>query len=281
MKEKKILTAFCAAFVALTASSGVLMGTSVGFIPTFAAYGDQTYGDESYHGGNQSYTDGNQSYTDSNQSYNDNQSYIDPPHYSSTGAHQTPVTSSIVTTAPITTAPTTTTTVKTTELPEENGKTEVKVKVDDLNAAKKVPAKNKVKNIAVVSPEDLKDKNGKSIDISKVKFGAKEIFDTKTVKSAKKAVTKVLKTPAANLNVVDLSMKIGKTNLSKSFDGKISVTIEAPRGYKGKKLRLYRIVEKKGKMTAKLISGTLTKDGYEVELEEFGMFVLVAEDKAE
>lgn len=153
--------------------------------------------------------------------------------------------------------------------------------MDDLEAAAKVPAKNKVKNVSVVPADDLKDKDGNEIDLSEVTLGAKEIFNPETVKAAKEAVEKVLDAPAANMNVVDLSMKLGKTDLSKSFDGKIAVTIEIPKGQKGKQFKLYRLVEVDGELTAELVEGTLTDAGYEVELDELGVFVLVAEDEAE
>ncbi len=324
MKEKKVLAAFVAAFVALTVSSGELMRSSIGFGAVSAA--NETVGNSGTDNPSTGNPGGNNpsvgesgedkpevttasseetsqptesgatsssadttkpAESDTTSSFADTTKPAEsstPEETSKPEDTSTPVQTPEATYPPAT-APSVIikTTAKTTAEPEEEeaAPIEVKVKVDDAEAAAKVPSKNKVKNVVAAPSGELKDKDGKAIDMSEVTLGAKEIFNPETVKAAEAAVSKVLKTPVANMNVVDLSMKLGKMDLSKSFDGKITVTIEIPKGQKGKQFKLYRLVEVDGELVAELVEGTLTDDGYEVELDELGMFVLVAEDDAE
>ncbi|MDE7234599.1 MAG: hypothetical protein K2N29_06000, partial [Ruminiclostridium sp.] len=164
-----------------------------------------------------------------------------------------------------------------TDKAEEVKPVKSQVTADDSDAAAKVSSKDKVKSVSVTVSSDLKDKKGKSIDPAKIKLGAKEIFDTNTLKKVKKALgTEIIGNK--HFNLLDLTLRAGSTDISDCYDGFVSVTIAIPTGYKGKDFKLYRLVETNGTLSALLVDGKLTSDGYTAYLGQFGRYVLVAEN---
>ena len=81
-----------------------------------------------------------------------------------------------------------------------------------------------------------------------------------------------------HFNLLNLTLRSGSVDISYSYDGFVSVTRAIPTGHKGKDFKLYRLTETNGQMTALLVDGKLTDDGYTAYLGQFGLYALVAAD---